>query len=172
MVGKKTISAFFAGEEWASRIVFERYKRLIYFSISTILREKTDIDDAYQEALLRLFANKPEFVNNDSGLACYLVKAAKSVALDMARRSSSSLVFDTTEEKCDEPPTASYIISKHLPPTLSETEGEVIAYRATFALSFREISEIMGIPKTTVKRIYRTSMGRIRKENRKCMRKQ
>ena len=54
-VGKKVIQGFYRGEEWASRLVFQTYRRLIYFAIRSVLPGKEDAEDAYLETFARLF---------------------------------------------------------------------------------------------------------------------
>ena len=163
-ISRKTIEAFYRGEPWASRAVFERYRKLVYFALSTILKEKCDIDDAYQDVFLRLFKNKPSFADDGMGLPTYLVKSAKSIAINMAKRSNRICLADMEAEAGGRPQTVSYIVSKYLSPPLSELEGQIVAYRAAFSLSFSEVSEVVGVPETTVRRIYKQSLKRIRKE--------
>ncbi|MBQ7243871.1 MAG: hypothetical protein IJS52_06670 [Bacilli bacterium] len=55
-------------------------------------------------------------------------------------------------------------MSKYLSPPLTKLEGEIVAYKAAFELSFSDVSDIIGIPETTVRRIYKKSMERIKKE--------
>ncbi len=163
-IGKKTIEAFYRGEEKASRIVFCRYRKLVYFALSTVLKEKSDMDDAYQEVFFRLFKNKPEFDEEGHSLPSYLVKAARTIAIDMARRASLICLVDIEEQTGDQSQSVGYIVSKHLSPPLTKLEGEIVAYKAAFELSFSDVSEIIGIPETTVRRIYKKSMERIKKE--------
>ena len=163
-INRKTIEAFYRGEPWASRAVFARYRKLVYFALSTVLKEKCDIDDAYQEVFLRLFKNKPVFGDDGTGLPSYLVKSAKSIAINMAKRSNRICLADMDEEAGGRPQTVSYIVARYLSPPLSELEGQIVAYRAAFSLSFSEVSEVVGVPETTVRRIYVQSIERIRKE--------
>ena len=164
MVNRKTLEAFYRGESWASRAIFERYQELVYFALSTVLKEKRDIDEAYQETFFTLLKNKPAFRDDGMGLPTYLIKSAKTVATDMARRSNQLCLVNVEKKTEVQPRTGGYIVMKYLSPPLSELEGQIVAYKAAFSLSFREISEIVGISETTTRRIYGKGIKRIRKE--------
>jgi RNA polymerase sigma factor (sigma-70 family) len=166
-IGRNVIESFYAGDERASRIVFERYKKLIYFTLSSVLTSKEDVDDAYQEVFLKLFKSKPTFDDEGKGLPAYLVKAARSIAIDMAKKEARSFVADLENEEAPINPTLSLIVGAYLCPPLGIKEAEVVAYHAAFSLSFREIAEITGTPETTLRRIYKTSLKRIKEEYRK-----
>ena len=162
-VGKKVIQGFYRGEEWASRLVFQTYRRLVYFAIRSVLPGKEDAEDAYLETFARLFKNKPEFGPSNEGLSSYLVKSAKTIAIDFAKKNHRMAYVDLEDKAAaTESGTVSAVIDGYLCPPLGQTEAEVVAYRAVFSLSFREVAAIVGHPETTVRRIYRKAMRRLK----------
>ncbi|MCQ2743125.1 MAG: sigma-70 family RNA polymerase sigma factor [Bacilli bacterium] len=159
---KRVIEGFYRKEYEPSILVYEHYRKLIYFSLSTLIDNKEDLNDVYLEVFTRLFKNQPEFPEDGVGIASYLVKSAKSIALNMKKENSKYESIHEEPSSLD----SLNLMSKYLVPPLNETEGYVVLYRAAFELSFKDISELVNIPETSVRRMYRDGLSKLRRKNR------
>ncbi len=158
-VNIKTAKLFLQGEEEATAIVYKSYRALLYFIISTYVSQKEDCDDVYQEVFVKILAKRNE-VKDANNLHSYLCSIAKNEAIDFAKRRSREQSSDLLEEICADKQDSQ--LDYFLPYDLTKEEKKVIGYRITFGLSWKEVSELMGIPEATAKYRYVQAIKKIK----------
>ena len=155
----KTAKLFLQGEEEATVTVYKSYRSLLYFIISTYVNQKEDCDDVYQNVFMKILSKRDE-VKDPSSLHSYLCAMAKNEAIDYAKKSSREQSNDSLEEICVESQTTQ--LDYFLPYDLSKEEKKIIGYRLTFGLSWKEVSEMLGIPSATAKYRYAQAIKKIK----------
>ncbi len=155
----KTARLFLQGEEEATAIVYKNYRALLYFIIATYINQKEDCDDVYQNVFVKILEKRNE-VKDPSSLHSYLCSMAKNEAIDYAKKRSHEQSSDLLEDVCAENQTSQ--LDYFLPYDLTKEEKKIVGYRLTFSLSWKEISELMGIPVPTAKYRYIQAIKKIK----------
>ena len=155
----KTAKLFLQGEEEATAIVYQSYRALLYFIIATYVNQKDDCDDVYQNVFMKILEKRSE-VKDVSSLHSYLCAMAKNEAIDYAKKLSREQSSEILEDICasNEESQLDYF----LPYDLTKEEKKIIGYRLTFGLSWKEVSELVGIPSATAKYRYAEAIKKIK----------
>ena len=155
----RTAKLFLQGEEEATAIVYKSYRALLYFIIATYVDQKDDCDDVYQNVFMKILEKRSE-VKDASSLHSYLCAMAKNEAIDFAKKRSREQSSDLLEDICADKQESQ--LDYFLPYDLTKEEKKIIGYRLTFSLSWKEISEMLGIPAATAKYRYVQAIKKIK----------
>ena len=155
----RTAKLFLRGEEEATAIVYKSYRALLYFIIATYVDNKEDCDDVYQNVFMKILDKRSE-VKDASSLHSYLCAMAKNEAIDFAKKRSREQSSDLLEDICVAKPDSQ--LDYFLPYDLTKEEKKIIGYKITFGLSWKEISELLGIPAATAKYRYAQAIKKIK----------
>lgn len=159
IVSLKTAKLFLEGDEAAACEVYQNYKALLYFIISTYLKRKEDCDDVYQDVFLKLLSKRNE-IREASSLHQYLCTMAKNEALDFIRKNNKAELKDDIDclviQEKDSP------LDYFLPYDLAKEEKSIVGYKVTFGLSWKDISSILNMPIPTAKKKYAQAMKKIK----------
>ena len=155
----RTAKLVLQGEEEATAIVYKSYRALLYFIIATYVDQKDDCDDVYQNVFMKILEKRSE-VKDASSLHSYLCAMAKNEAIDFAKKRSREQSSDLLEDICVSKQDSQ--LDYFLPYDLTKEEKKIIGYRLTFSLSWKEISEMLGIPSATAKYRYVQAIKKIK----------
>ena len=155
----RTAKLFLQGEEEATAIVYKSYRALLYFIIATYVDNKEDCDDVYQNVFMKILDKRSE-VKDASSLHSYLCAMAKNEAIDFAKKRSREQSSDLLEDICVAKSDSQ--LDYFLPYDLTKEEKKIIGYKITFGLSWKEISELLGIPAATAKYRYAQAIKKIK----------
>ena len=158
-VSIKTAELFLRGEKEATSIVYKSYRALLYFIISTYVKQKEDCDDVYQNVFVKILSKRNE-VSSPSSLHYYLCEIAKNEAIDYVKKHSHEQSCEIIEEIC--PDNEESQLDYFLPYDLTKEEKKIIGYRLTFGLSWKEISNLINIPVPTAKFRYVQAIKKIK----------
>ena len=158
-VTTRTAKLFLQGEEEATAIVHKSYRALLYFIIATYVDLKDDIDDVYQNVFMKILEKRSE-VKDASSLHSYLCAMAKNEAIDFAKKRSREQSSDLLEDICVSKQDSQ--LDYFLPYDLTKEEKKIIGYRLTFGFSWKEVSEMLGIPSATAKYRYAKAIKKIK----------
>ena len=156
----KTAKLFLQGDEEAIASVYRSYRSLLYFIIATYLNQKEDCDDVYQNVFVKILDRRNE-VKDPSSLHSYLCTMAKNEAIDYAKKRSREQSSDVLEDMCADNQATQ--LDYFLPYDLTKEEKIIVGYRLTFGLSWKEVSELVGIPSATVKYRYAQAIDKIKR---------
>ena len=159
-VSKKIVQLFIEGDKEATGIVFEEYKNLLYFIISTYVSNPTDCDDLLSETFLKAMEHRKE-INNTSSLKSYLSSIAKNEAMQFLRK-KKEIVSENIDEIYGSNDKKNVLLDL-FGPLLTNKETIVVYYRAVFSYSWKEIREETGIPESTAKLLYKNAKEKLRK---------
>ena len=160
-LSKKTIQLFKDGDKIAIGIVFEEYKKLLYFIISTYVSNPDDCNDLLSESFIKAIANK-DSLKSTHEIKSFLSSIAKNEALQFLRK-SKEIVSDSLDDIYGINDKGNLSLD-YLCPLLSDKETIVVYYRAVFSYTWKEIREETGIPESTSKLIYKNAKEKLRKE--------
>lgn len=147
--------------------IYDQYADRLYHYLLTLLRSETDAEDVLQGLFLKLIrmGNKMKSIKN---LTAYLFASARNEALRIINQKKESqegkeelgkimLVEagpDTTIEETES-------VNRALI-NLPQEQREVVVLKVYQGLSFKEISELLGIPLDTAASRYRYAIEKLR----------
>lgn len=144
-----TAKRFLAGDERAASEVYGAYRGLVYFLIGSLLDNKEDRDDVYQETFLRLLRSK-EDIKRPEALESYLLQTAKNLSYEVLRKKRVEQIPETLYECLGQEDTRGFYdeIEKALP------RRELFAFMLAevYGYSVREIASFAGISKSSIAR--------------------
>ena len=158
-VSYKTAKMFLEGDEMATAEVYQKYKRLLYFIISTYVDRKEDCEDVYQNVFLKLLSNRDK-VEKPSSLHQYLCTVAKNEAIEFLRKQDSSELDENIEKLAVSESNSQ--LDYFLPYNLTNTEKSLVGYKITFGLKWKDVSAITDMPIPTMKKKYSEALKKIK----------
>ena len=91
-----------SGDEYAFRILYERYSRLIYGNIMRFINDESVADDLLQDVFVKIWEHRAS-INPDLSFSAYLFTCSRNMVLNFKRRlkleieSAIHLAYDSTE---------------------------------------------------------------------------
>jgi RNA polymerase sigma-70 factor, ECF subfamily len=156
------MAAFLRREPDATRQLYDRVASRIYGMGMFLLRDKTDAEDLVQETFLKIWRTGSAFDPVRGPLDAWILLSARSLAIDLLRRRSveARKLFSQprVSEVSDEagPERRAEVIDlfqraseamAHLP----QRQRSVLELRYLGQRSTKEVAELLGIPRGTVK---------------------
>lgn len=157
-VSLQTATQFLKGEETAISEVYRAYRKLLYFIIATYVPSKEEAADVYQETFLKVLSKREE-LKNPAALHTYLCQSAKNCAIDYLKKKQTNLDPELEETLVGEENAS---LDSLLPFDLTPEEKAIAGYHLGFELSWKEISELTGIPVSTAKLRYASAKKKIK----------
>ena len=158
-VSLQTARNFLRGDEKASEEVYNAYRKVMFFVLSSYLKDVEDIKDAYQESFARLLEKRSE-IASPNGLQSYFNLIVRSVGLDMAKKNKPEEMEEESIVSSSDP----VYLDDILPYNLSKLEKMVLGGRIVIGYSWDEISSWLSVPISTCKLHYRLAIEKVRKE--------
>jgi DNA-directed RNA polymerase specialized sigma24 family protein len=154
---KNTFRKFKAGDPKAMDDVFQAFRRIVFFLITTILASQKDINSAYEATFQKAFQKKAE-IQKSKDFQVFLFAIAKTEVTIRVEKTGTSLNLKSETSNDTSNP-----LDNLLPGSLSKKEKEVLGYRSAFQLSWKEISLLSGLPITEAKQAYFSAKKKVAK---------
>ncbi|MBR0145798.1 MAG: sigma-70 family RNA polymerase sigma factor [Eubacterium sp.] len=177
-----------SGDRDALREVYEAYLKLIFSVCMNQLKHREAAEDVASEFFIRLFRVAGSF-RGDGHHKAWLVTIAKNMCVDYMRKNGREIAVldepageddDMQREVSSDEAGASPMFHRSNGPDmaesttnrltleaamrlLSEREKEVIDLKLSAGFTFREISEMLGIPQGTVSWHYNEAIKKLRR---------
>jgi RNA polymerase sigma-70 factor (ECF subfamily) len=160
----------------AMRDLYDRFGRLAYSVILSIVRDAAIAEDLVQETFLRVWNRAQAFEPGRGALGPWLIAIARNRAIDHIRSLSSRMARNTFEFDAREHPSLFVDMERDLFNTdharvirqaiakLTPNQQKVIELAYYEGLSQTEMAERMGEPLGTVKTWVRTALKHLRDE--------
>lgn len=158
-VSYKTAKLFLEGDELATAEVYQKYKGLLYFIISTYVDRKEDCEDVYQNVFLKILSNRDK-VEKPSSLHQYLCTVAKNEAVEFLRKQDNDEPNESIEKLAVSESNSQ--LDYFLPYNLTTTEKSLVGYKITFGLKWKDILAITDMPIPTMKKKYSEALKKIK----------
>ena len=152
--------------------IYTCYGTLVYRQMLAVVKSPQDAEDLTSDLFLRLWETAAQY-RSGTGHKRYITVMARNMAIDFLRkRKHLEYTIDDenvyTEEQADpEEPTDVQVVGgmafRQALETLNEAEKEIINLRVGFDMTFKEISEALGIPLGTVAWRYRQALNKLKK---------
>ncbi len=158
----KTARRFLHGDEQAIAEVYLASRHLLYFVIRSLVTDKDDADDVYEDVFARVLAARSS-IKDPRHLRDYLVKAAQNAALDAVRKKARPLDYtDLMDAYGEEDHGNAYL--QEFAPYLSDLEVAVLVYRLEYGFSYREIASLTGVSRQTANDAYHRTLRILKKK--------
>lgn len=161
MISDKTFASFLNNNEKAICDVFDEYKNLLYFIISSYVPTKEDCDDILNDTYLKILENKNS-IEDKTKLKQYVTTIAKNEALQFLRKQRTYFT-DKIDELYGESDSSNTILNS-LFEFLTNIETIIVGYRVLFDYSWEEINKETNIPISTAKLKYKNAMEKLRQK--------
>lgn len=149
--------------------VMEQEKRKLFCYACCYLGDVEEAKDVLQDIFLNL-CKSPEVIVNIRDLKCYIFRCLFNHCNTLVQRKNRLRILniDSKEVAEIEDPKSNdfeqeYIFINGLLNTIPQEQSEVIRLHIHGEKTFREISEIIGVPESSVKSRYRYGIEKLRK---------
>lgn len=164
----KLVSAVLAGDTSAYRGLVERYQGRVFAVVYGMIRNREDATDLTQETFVRAYQNLKSY-RTESSFYTWIYRIANNALIDHTRRMKKR-THEALDEGIATRDTGGVMSEGHhrdspgrnlerkelhgkllaALETLPEDQRQAIVLREVDGLSYREISEVLGIPEGTV----------------------
>lgn len=164
-IDKKELHSIFCGMDTNKEIYFnklyEKYKKLVYAIAFSILKDKESSEDIVQKVYTKIWEMDKQKLPSTNE-ACWLYSMTKNEAIDLIKYKKKLLNIDElyyiSEENKELNDVADRDSYNRIISGLTLQEQEIISLKILSNLSFKEISQILNIPESTVKWRYYKSI--------------
>lgn len=157
----RTVEAARRGDIAAFEEIVRAFQADVWRFVFHLARDESLADDVTQDAFIKAFRNIGRY-RGDSRFSTWLLAIARNCAMDEFRRSGRRRKLEDEMERQPRPSehdqTRSYDIREALK-TLSLDVREPLVMIDLFGLSYRDVSDLLGVPVGTVKsRVHRARL--------------
>ena len=148
-----------SGDGKAFGRIVERHTGIVYAAVRSVLGGRSDIDDAVQEAFIRIYQGLPSF-SGRSSLSTWIWSVARNHAINIRAKERDDVIsLDQTAEIASnrlgpETEFARRTAAEDIDWLLSRLDGnyrQVIELRYLAGKKYKEIAEMLDLPEGTVK---------------------
>ena len=158
LVPKEIFEKFLDGDQNSIAVIYEKYKNLMFFVISTFIKTKEDAEDVLQESFIKA-VNHREQIKKSNKLKAYLMSTCKHTALDFIKKQNKYTSTDLIDEIYGNDDND---FLNFLEPVLTNKETLVIYYRIVFDLSWKDIVDITRISESALRLIYNKAIKKLK----------
>jgi RNA polymerase sigma-70 factor (ECF subfamily) len=156
-----TARGFLAGDVNATSEVYLSCRKLLYFIIRSIVANKDDADDIYQEVFANVLANRSA-IKSPYNLERYLVRCAQNAALNFIKKRESLIDYSELMDAYGEDDHKNSYLQEFMP-FLTDLENAVSVYKIEYGFSYREIATFTGVSRQTANNAYKSAVKKIKK---------
>ena len=144
--------------------IYYETQKAVYLSISTIIKDRSTIEDLMQEAYIKAINNLDSY-KSGTNFQAWICTIARNHTINFYNRKKKETLVDsvedaylfTTEDNRDS------LLSRALK-ILDGDEKEIIVYHIILNFKFKDISNILNLPLSTVFFVYKKALAKIKKE--------
>ena len=160
-----------SGDGKAFGKIVERHTGVVFAAVRSVLGSREDIDDAVQEAFIRIYHGLPSF-SGRSSLSTWIWSVARNHAINVRSKERDDIIpLEKTAEIASNKlgPEAEYArrrAAEDIEWLLSALEGnyrQVIELRYLAGKKYNEIAEMLDLPEGTVKTLIHRARIRMKK---------
>ena len=158
-----------AGDEEAFEQLYNLTYRALFSFLLSLTKDKNDTKDIMQETYLRVFGSAHLYRDKGNPMA-WIMKIAKNVYLMEKRKSKGNLYalpdYDKVPENIPYDSIRSAerkIFLEQIFEIMSDEERHIILLHLVSDLKFKDISEILGMPLSTVTSKYQRALAKLSK---------
>lgn len=161
---KKIIERLKNKEEEAFNILYKWYFRYIFYIIFKIVDNKEVANDLTNDTFVTMY-QKIDTHDESKNFKYWLVAIAKNNALQYLRKKKKDFVLDNeTAENVTDPNSSFEKMMEQCSLVLTREEFDIVNRHIVFKEGFVEIAVDLEMSKSTVHRIYKNAIQKLRKE--------
>ena len=166
----KCMSAVKKGDKNALKLIYEEYLPYLYTVIFGVLGNREMAEDVSADCFIKLWQNADKY-RPGNGHRAYLATMARNLALDELRKRKHEILqeedddtpgMDAASDADTETEAISGISVTAAMEKLDEKERRIIDMKVLSDMTFKEISEILGVPMGTVTWRYREGIKKLK----------
>ena len=156
-------NAIHKGDKTAFDEIYKDLHTPIFTIISRITWDKALAEDILQEVFVKLYLSPPE--PSITKPRAYIFQIARNLAIDSVRKHTQSISLDEISEAVPYPfdDLSLRMDIEDALKSIPAQECQIVTLHVIGELKFREISEIMAIPLSTVIWKYQKAIGKLKK---------
>ena len=150
------------GDMGALTVIYDCMSRQMFALSISILRNYADAEDAMQETFLKVIQSIDTYRKNGNARA-WLLSITRNTAMDILRKKKDSVGMDDVavfSKRLDD--FSERIIIDEALMSLEQEEREIVVLKVVSGMKFREISEMIGLPLTTVQKRYQRTLKKLK----------
>ena len=152
------------GDTSALTVVYDCMARQMFTLAISILKNYADAEDAMQETFLRVIQGIGTY-RKDGNARAWLLSITRNTAIDILRKKKDVVCIDdfsAVSEKSSQKDFADKLILDEALMNLEQEDREIVVLKIVSGMKFREISEIIELPLTTVQKRYQRALKKLR----------
>lgn len=152
------------GDLSALTVVYDCMARRMFALALSILKNYADAEDATQDAFLKVIQSIGTY-RKDGNAVAWLLSITRNAAIDRMRKRKDSISVETffgdaEPSECKDP--AERLALEEAFMSLEQEDREILTLKIYGGLKFREISDQMGLPLTTVQKRYQRALQKLK----------
>ncbi len=157
----KCIKEYMAGDESKFNLIYDETRKIVYLSICSIITDRDKIEDVMQDTYNKAIRSLDSY-KFGTNFKAWISTIAHNLSLNEYNKSKQTLVIDDADYEFTSDSENS-LVKKSLNLLKDDSDmREVFVYHIIFDLTFREISNIMGLPKSTIHDTYKKAISIIK----------
>lgn len=155
------------GDKNGLKEIYEAYISYIYMIVLGVVGSKENAEDVTSEFFIKIWTVADTYQSNGAHKA-WLATIARNMALDFVRKNKREIPTEefaedvSTDETPEEEVVGDMTVQDALA-TLNEAERQIVDMKVLGEMSFREISERLGIPMGTITWRYQNAIKKLRR---------
>lgn len=155
------------GDTTALTVVYDCMARQMFALALTIVKNYADAEDTLQETFLKVIESISTY-RKEGNARAWLLSITRNTAIDILRKKKGTVsVEDVDILPKEQPVKADFddkLILNEALMSLEQEDREIIVLKIVSGLRFREISELIGLPLTTVQKRYQRTLKKLKTE--------
>lgn len=142
------------GDTGALTVLYDCMARQMFALAFSVLKNYADAEDAMQETFLKVIQSIHSYRSNGNARA-WLLSITRNTAIDLLRKKKDEFCIEDVSAICKEEKSSDFadkLIIEEALMTLERIDREIIVLKIVSGLKFGEISEIVGLPLSTVQK--------------------
>ena len=150
------------GDTTALTVIYDCMARQMFALALSILKNYADAEDAMQETFLKVIKSINTYQKNGNARA-WLLSITRNTAIDILRKKNGSVCIE--DVSVISTPANDFAEKFAVDEALMSLQGddrEIVVLKIVSGLKFREISELVGLPLTTVQKRYQRALKKLK----------
>lgn len=160
----KYVKDYMSGIEHAFDIIYNETKTCVYLSIYPIIKSQDKIEDLMQDVYMKVIDNL-SYYELGTNFKAWISKIAHNIAINEYNKNKNISSLDEMELELEDynNPNDNTLLYSALK-ILKGKEREVIIYHIVLDMKFKDIANILEIPKSTVHDLYKRAINTIKEK--------
>lgn len=156
------------GDISALTVIYDCMARQMFALALSILKNYADAEDAMQETFLKVIQSIGTY-RKDGNARAWLLSITRNTAIDIMRKKKDIVCiedFSAIPKQSSHRDFTDRLILDEALMKLEQNDREIVVLKIVSGMKFSEISELIGLPLTTVQKRYQRALKSLKKQMR------